>query len=269
MKTQSMFGLALVLVASVASAQEPLDPMRLDPSLRGLTFGWNKEQVVSFFKGRVASQYEARIRAAADVRERDELTRESERAVAAVGTEWVAFDGKRSGWDVSVIKSEFAHDTMEEMLHERDGETHFYYFFSKGLLYKLVRTTAMKPAEMFAELERIYGKPSEFEPKDAKGPAEWKTASWSGGLLRLTAQDTWDQYRCTLIRWTLATAEDAVKAAREAVQKSLDTINPLVKQAKTPVSEEGDPVDAMIGGGKARPEPGSVPKPKKKAPKKQ
>jgi len=238
----------ILLAAGGARAQEPLDPMRLDPSLRGLTFGWSKEQVVSWLKARVGGDYEARIRGTADVRDKDALSREAARRTESIGTQWAAFDGTRSGWDASVIKAEFAHGTLEELLHEREGDTNLYFFFTKGVLYKLVRTTAAKPADVLAELERTYGAAPTRDPAAPKPGEEVRSAAWNGGLLRLAVDDHWGTYRCATVRWTLAAAEDGLKAERDRAGGKAAGMNPLVDQSKAQAPDEADPVDSMIGG---------------------
>lgn len=257
----------IALLAVPAAGQEPLDPMRVDPSLRGLSFGVNKEQVVAWLKARVSGEYEARIRATSDVRERDDLAREAERRLAAVGTVWASFDGTRSGWDASVIKDEFAHGTLEELLHEREGDTNLYFFFAKGVFYKLVRTTTAQPSQVIAEFERAYGKPTAVVPEERKPGETIRQASWSTGLLRVVVEDRWTPYMCAIQRWSLAATEDAVKVERERVGKRDQGMSPLIDQAKRGSSpDEVDPVDAMIG---ARPEtPPEPAKPLKKPRKK-
>jgi hypothetical protein len=240
--------LGLLTVAGTATAQEALDPALMDPSLKGLVFGATKDQVAQFVKDRMAARYDTMIQDAADIRDKDRLAREKVTAVAGAANEWVSFEGKKSGWDASIVRDEFGHGLGEEMLHVKDGETHYYLFFAKGALYKLVRTGAARPvAECLDDLKKAYGPPAATAYQDEKTRSLVKSATWKGGKLALAIEDRTRLYQCALVRWTLAEADAAVKAERARAGQGGPGMSPLIKESKGRVEEEGDPVDAMIG----------------------
>lgn len=252
--------LGCVMSTAGVAAQEPLDPGRLDQSLAGLRFGASKEEVTSFLKARTAARYDGMIQATADIREKDKLRREKEEAIAATATEWVSFDGTRSGWDASIVREEFQHGCGEEMLHVKEGEIHLYFFFSKGIFYKLARTGAARPvAQYMDELVKVYGNPTETRYQDEKTRAVVKSATWKAGRLRLEIEDRTRLYQAALVRWTSTDLEPSVAAERARAGGRGNEINPLINKAKAKSEEEVDPVDVMIGA------PTPVPqKPKKK-----
>ena len=265
---RTAFTLGLVFVAfpfAVASADEALDPGRLDPSMKGLTFGATRDQVVEFLKRRAAAALNERIDTTMDTRDRDRLQREKEERVAAIGTEMATFDSRRSGWDVSVVRGEFAYGTGESMLVVREGKDQWYFFFTNGNFYKLIRTGTGRPmADWLADAERRYGPPQSVKPADPKSPmAGLVSATWASGLLAFDVQDQSEKFACVTYRWALKTADDQVKAEWERTRKADPGLNPLVKEAITPPGGEGiDPVDEMIG---KKPEP--LPQPRKATPK--
>ena len=246
-----------ILVTASAAAQEPLDPAKVDPTLKGLMFGSTKEQLVSFLKLRSANRYDSLIRGTLDVRDRDRFAREKADAVGAVGNDWVAFEGTKTGWDASIIRGEFAHNTGEEMLHVKEGDTNLYFFFTKGSFYKLSRTGAARSvADMMTDLGRLYGAATTLKYQDEKTKTLVKSALWKTGLLRLALEDRTRMYQVALVTWVLASADDAVRAEWARVKGGPQGINPLVNQAKSIPTEEADPVDDMIG---ASPKPAPQP----------
>jgi len=265
----AVWALAWVLLAGTGlRAQEALAPDRLDPSLKGLAFGATSDQVVVFLKARVAAQYDAAIRDTRDVRERDRLTHEMQQRMAEAGTGLVAFEGGRTGWDVSVIRGEFAHGTGETLLDVREGKSHLYLFFTKGIFYKLIRTGVDRPvADWLADLQRAYGAPASVEYHDPKAKSGVRKALWDAGLIALALEDRTRLYQCATLTWVLKTADEAVRAEWKRTGAAADGLNPLVKESQSPIPEDAvDPVDAMIGARSVdRPKLAPSPKAKKKA----
>lgn len=263
----TLAGLALCIglaFCAPASAEETLDPGRLDPTLKGAPFGGSKDDVLRFLKARVGAHFDNLIRNTMDVRDRDRLMREKDAEIAQVGTDQIAFDGKASGWTVSVIRSEFTENRGEEMIHVRDGDQHLYFFFAKGVFYKLVRAGGGRPmADELEALVKAYGAPAKKDVPDPKHPQVVKSATWGAGLLTLRVEDQSRMFQCATVRWAVKGVDEAGRAAAGGPADAKG-LSPLIQQAQDPTGrDEVDPVDDLLGSKPAVPAPAK--KGKKKA----
>lgn len=237
------------LWGGVAMSDEPLTPGRLDPFWKGLAFGVTKQNVVQFLKDRIASRYEAEIKNTMDVRERDRLTREMGDLVNQVGKDFVSFDGKTSGWEVSVIRNEFSHGNDEELLDLLHGKEHVYLFFTGGVYYKMIRTGVNRPTSRWLEeMEQEYGKPGKVVYLDKENRSGIRSARWKEGLLTVELDDKTRLFQCVTIRWALSAADRAVKAVWRGSGNAGSGLNPLVREASEPSARElVNPVDEILG----------------------
>ncbi|NOZ02964.1 MAG: hypothetical protein GXP54_13910 [Deltaproteobacteria bacterium] len=240
---------AMMSWGAVAFADEPLSPGRLDPFWKGLDFGITRDNVVQFLKNRIASRYQTRIQDTMDVRERDSLTREMNARLAKVSANMVTFNGNQSGWGVSVIGKEFASDNGEQLLDILHNKEHVYLFFTKGVYYKMIRSGLNRPmSEWVTELQQEYGKPDRLEYQDPQTRSGIRLAQWKQGLLTVTLEDKTRLFQCVTIRWALAAADKAVKESWRKSARTVPGLNPLVKEATSPVDRESvNPVDAILG----------------------
>lgn len=105
-------------------------------------FGMSRDEVLSVLAKQVDEKYAEKIDATTDVYAQDQLRREKKKEISRLSASFVSFDGKRTGWDVSLVEDEFAHDTGESMLvhwENQDGKNQRrFFFFSNGQLYKMV-----------------------------------------------------------------------------------------------------------------------------------
>lgn len=107
----------------------------------GFKFGMTKDEVVAALGKQLDERYNEKIKATTDVSAQDRLRRDKKGEVARIAQSFVAFDGKRTGWDVSIIEEEFAHNTSESMLERwenQDGRNQRrFFFFHEGKLWKM------------------------------------------------------------------------------------------------------------------------------------
>lgn len=107
----------------------------------GFKFGMSKDEVLGVLKKQLDQKYEEKIKATTDVRAQDTLRAEKKAELARIGASYVAFQGKRTGWDVSIIEEEFAHNTGESMIErwENSGgkNQRRFFFFHDGRLWKM------------------------------------------------------------------------------------------------------------------------------------
>jgi hypothetical protein len=101
----------------------------------------SKDEVLGVLKKQLDQKYEEKIKATTDVRAQDTLRAEKKADLARIGASYVVFQGKRTGWDVSIIEEEFAHNTGESMIErwENSGgkNQRRFFFFHDGRLWKM------------------------------------------------------------------------------------------------------------------------------------
>ena len=104
-------------------------------------FGMSKEEVIGVLSKDLDAKYHEKIEATTDTYAQDQLRKEKKKELARLASNWVVFNGKRSGWDVSLVEDEFAHGTGEAMLvqwENQDGKNQRrFFFFADGKLYKM------------------------------------------------------------------------------------------------------------------------------------
>ena len=107
----------------------------------GFKFGMTKDEVLGALRKQLDQKYEERMKATTDVSAQDRLRSEKKGELARVNQSYTAFEGKRTGWDVSIIEDEFAHNTGEAMLErwENSGgkNQRRFFFFHDGRLWKM------------------------------------------------------------------------------------------------------------------------------------
>src|SRR5687768_16446383 len=81
-------------------------------------------------------KYEVQIAKTKNPVEEDRLRTQLAQEIEAVNKGLVSFDGRTTGWDVSYLKGEFAHNTNETMQVVRDNNSQNFYFFIDGKLWK-------------------------------------------------------------------------------------------------------------------------------------
>ena len=107
----------------------------------GFKFGTSKDDVLGVLQKQIDEKYEERIKQTTDVAAQDRIRKDKKTDLMRVSSSYVAFDGKKTGWDVSIIENEFAHNTNESMMEmwEKDGnknQRRFFFFFN-GKLWKM------------------------------------------------------------------------------------------------------------------------------------
>jgi hypothetical protein len=107
----------------------------------GFKFGMSKDEVLKVLAKQLDERYDEKIKGTTDVGVQDRLRKEKKDELARVNASHINFDGKRSGWDVSIVEEEFAHKTSESMLdrwENKDGKNQRrFFFFHDGKLWKM------------------------------------------------------------------------------------------------------------------------------------
>ena len=148
----------------------------------GFKFGMTKDEVLGVLSKQLDERYAEKLKATTDMSEQDRLRREKKAELARVKSTYVAFEGKRTGWDVSIIEDEFAHNTGEAMLERWENQSgknqRRFFFFHDGKLWKMFVSldVSILPEDKknFATFRGVMEK--QYGPGDVEeGKISWRT----------------------------------------------------------------------------------------------
>ncbi|MDX2024015.1 MAG: hypothetical protein SF187_27495 [Deltaproteobacteria bacterium] len=235
-------------------------------------WGMPVEEVQKGMEQRVRDSYAEELKKAIKdptqyARKRSEIEKE----VKAIKANYVKFEGKKTGYDSSIVDQEFAHKTDESMLTSRDDKNTRYYFFVDGKLYKIFTAFSKevlqdKSFTDFGELMQArFGKAKQVmvEEKTKAGVStkldhyEWSSAS-GDGLRLVDRSEFYDVYCLVIYDRKVA---DALAQTRERVHPHATGKDSLVEAALTG-DRSGDDVNANIIdqiAGKDYAKPGAAP----------
>jgi len=190
-------------------------------------FGMSKDDVLKAISKQLDEQYDEKLKATTDIPTQDRLRKEKKAELARV--EFVAFEGKRTGWDVSIVEDEFAHNTGESMLERWENQggknQRRFFFFFEGKLWKMFISldVSILPEDKLnfetfrSTMERMYG------PGDVEGGRiTWRTDSFDA-----RAVDKLKSYGAL----AQVVEDPRVRAQLEAV-----------REAKAPPRNQGNPM---------------------------
>jgi hypothetical protein len=181
----------------------------------GFKFGMSKDDVIALLAKQIDAQLEDKIKATTDIAAQDRYRKDKRSEVAKISQSYTSFEGKKTGWDVSIIDGEFAHNTNESMLENwenKDGKNQRrFLFFYDGKLWKMFvqLDVSILPAEkrtfdtLQAYMTAKYG-PGDLDPTANK-------LSWHTDEFDVRAVDRLRDYDAIAI-----SIEDG-KVAREVV----------------------------------------------------
>ena len=162
-------------------------------------FKWDMtiDQVVAVLAKQIDAKYDERIKETRDVYQQDRYRKDAMKEKSSIKKTYEKFEGKKSGWDVSIIGSEFSHKNDESMLYywENDPNTKKdqkrFFFFVDGKLWKMfiaLNTDALagkKFADFQGTMESRYGKGAEQMADDVRYLA-WRSPGYYLRAIDLT-----------------------------------------------------------------------------------
>ncbi len=117
-------------------------------------FGMSKTKVLKVLSRQLDERFQDKIKDTSDIAEQDQLRRTKKQMLKKVKSSYVSFEGKKSGWDVSIIDDQFGHKTGESMLvyweNNADGnDQRRFFFFHEGSMFKMyiALNSSMLPVE--------------------------------------------------------------------------------------------------------------------------
>jgi hypothetical protein len=101
-------------------------------------WGMTPQAVLEKLNAKIDANYKDRvIKAGVDPRKQDQIRGEIKSEKDRVARSVVKFDGKKGGWDVSIIDEEFVQNNGESMLTYKEPKSTRYFFFAGDSLYKM------------------------------------------------------------------------------------------------------------------------------------
>ncbi len=222
-------------------------------------FGMSKDEVVAQLTQTIDERYAEQIKATNDVYQQDKLRKEKNKEVTRIKQSFTEFTGKKTGWDVSLIDEEFAHNTGESMLvyWENQGgkNQRRFFFFHDGQLWKMFIAIDTK---QLADDQRNFGFfRGLMEARYGKGATVNGRASWKVPEFEVQAVDKMAFYGAfgLLIQNPAKLKAIAdIRVANAPEKKKGDAIIDVIKETeggeKINLDENKDAIDAIISGGK-------------------
>jgi hypothetical protein len=178
------------------TAQFKGDAKALGELMGPFKFGMSSRDILGILSKQIGDKYKDKIAATTDVYAQDKLRRDRQAELDRIKKSQTEFKGTKTGWDVSIIDDQFAHNTDESMMvyWENDAESHKdqrrFFFFHDGRLYKMLialNSSNLKNEQRTFDyfrglMEARYGKGSVRTAKDADGvdrpvALEWRSKS--------------------------------------------------------------------------------------------
>jgi hypothetical protein len=207
--------------ASAASADAPpsapdkLDPVRTEDRWDLIPWGKDFPTVCAWVEAALTTASRAALSSTPDQHARDRIKAQVIEDAAAFKSSWIEFTGQNTGYNVSVVSREFAHQAGEAMAVQHLGKVTDYYFFRNGALWRLVTTDASKQpfVQLLTQLNKVYGDPTSMTWSDPDKKTDPTSARWQSALLTVDAEAHPD-FGTRLIRWTWRTVGDTIDQAR-------------------------------------------------------
>jgi hypothetical protein len=178
------------------TAQFKGDAKALGELMGPFKFGMSSKDILGILSKQIGEKYKDKIAGTTDVYAQDKLRRDRQAELDRIKKSYTDFKGTKTGWDVSIIDDQFAHNTDESMMvyWENDAESHKdqrrFFFFHDGRLYKMLialNSSNLKNEQRTFDyfrglMEARYGKGSVRSAKDADGvdrpvALEWRSKS--------------------------------------------------------------------------------------------
>jgi hypothetical protein len=136
---------------------------KLAEKMGGFKFGMTKDEVIGVISKQLDQKYDEKIKSTQDITQQDRYRKDRKEELATVTQSFVSFDGKKTGWDVSIIEDEFAHHTEESMIERWENsngknERRFFFFFGNKLWKMFISLdVSMLPADKknFDEFRKV------------------------------------------------------------------------------------------------------------------
>jgi hypothetical protein len=227
-------------------------------------WGMSDQKVLDLLVKNVRNEWEPDIKQTREPMEQDKKRRELVEKLEQVKKSNVAFTGKTTPWDVSLVDKEFAHKNNESMVVSWEKKERRFYFFHNNKLWKLfiafnAELFAGKTCEDFAQaMERRFGKAERKFSATLTGDSKMDHLAWppSEGTLML-AYDLTEFYGNFCLVLIDVKESEMVTAGRKTNSPAREYRDPIVDAVtadpNSNVDVNEDIVDKITGKGARAP----------------
>ncbi len=222
----------------------------------GFKFGMSKDEVIAGLSKHLDDQYEEKIKSTTDITAQDRLRKEKKAELARVAQSYSTFDaGKVSGWDVSIIEDEFAHNTNESMIERWENsngknQRRFFFFYDSKLWKMFLQLDVSILPEDKRNFETFRGV---MEQKYGAGDPDTGKITWRTDEFDVRAIDQLKSYGAIAIAIEDPKTRRDVEAIREAKAPPKHETNSVIKSVVDPdhkdhpdTKQNGNAVDDVI-----------------------
>jgi len=264
----ALFALAFAAAPALGKGKAAAKAKGQAPSARAISelmgkfkWGMTPDDVLKPITEDIHARYAELIKKEIDVYRQDQLRQKENEEVKAVKDSLVKFDGKKTGWDTSIIDKEFAQRNDESMmvLWEKD-QRRFLFFWNDKLYKQYIAFNAEHPVfqgKSFDDFAKLI--------QNRYGPAEMKMATlrtkddvtldhleWPpSGDFTLWAIDQSGFYGnfCLKLQQTSVIAQ--IERGRQEHNPKQSSRNAIIDAVTAPEQVKGDPnadiVDDIVG----------------------
>jgi len=164
--------------------------------MAGFKFGMTKDEILGVLQKQINERYEEKIKATTDVAQQDRYRKEKKAELGRVSQTYVKFDGKSTGWDVSIIEGEFAHNTSEALMERWENDNgknnrRFFFFYNDRLWKMFISLDVSMIPEDKRNFDTFKGV---MESQYGKGAIDGGTIAWRAGEFEARAVDKLKDY---------------------------------------------------------------------------
>jgi hypothetical protein len=181
------------VIAPMVSAEHK---KALAEKFAGFKFGMTKDEVLGVLQKQINERFEEKIKGTTDVAMQDRYRKEKKAELSRTSSTYVEFTGKSTGWDVSIVETEFAHNTGESLMErwENDGgknQRRFFFFYNQRLWKMFISLDVSMIPEDKRNFETFRGV---MENQYGKGAIDGGTIAWRAGEFDVRAIDRLKDY---------------------------------------------------------------------------
>jgi hypothetical protein len=210
----------LSLQQAHARRPRPKPQLTITKALQQLTWGMNHNELIKFLEGGIAERYQKLVAGARDAVEVQGLREREKKEKKELREAYVSFSGQRTGYEVTLLKDDFAHNNSETMLRSDEGSVQRYYFFRYDKLWKLM---VVYPSSDEAGFQRLvnqvkghYGRPQKTNWETPYGGARRLVeAIWQDAKTQMTLEDKSALYSRFVMRFVSLEAGQEIQALHE------------------------------------------------------
>jgi hypothetical protein len=233
----------------------------------GFKFGMSKDDVLKVLGKQIDERYDDKIKATTDIAQQDRFRKDKKAELSRISASYIAFDAKTSPWDVSVVESEFAHNTNESMMERWENEggknqRRFFFFYDQKLwkMYLLLDVSIIP--EDKRNFETFKGV---MEGQYGAGAIDGGTIMWRAGEFDVRAVDRLKDYGALgfvvedpKVRSEVEAQREQHKAPEHQTSSVINAVIDKDNKDHPDMKANGGAVDAVI-----QAQGGSSPQPKK------